>query len=251
MFDVAAHPVPRPRSWFTTREGVSCALSGLVHAAVWGATVAGVLWWGDRTLETTRFAGRQRVVHLQSQWAPDSPPPAVEVESAVQVVIEPTAARIENHHFRPATDVELVLQDVGEPAVTQRTEPAPETPPEPNSARPIPKAASSAAPSIAKAAAVPQTLGTEATTPPKFFANRPPVYPEAARMRGWHGTVLLNLSIDAEGRVTAVTLRESSGHAILDAEAIAAVKLWRAEPARRGGQAVATEEILPVRFVLR
>jgi len=49
-------------------------------------------------------------------------------------------------------------------------------------------------------------------------------YPEIAAQRGQQGTCLLRITIDRKGNVTDVTLLESSGHDILDDEAIRAVR---------------------------
>lgn len=57
--------------------------------------------------------------------------------------------------------------------------------------------------------------------------NRPPDYPAAARRRGWQGTVVIAFECDEHGLVVAALVRASSGHAILDAAALAAVRSWR------------------------
>ena len=49
-------------------------------------------------------------------------------------------------------------------------------------------------------------------------------YPEIAAQRGQQGTCLLRITIDRKGNVSDVTLLESSGHRILDDEAIRAVR---------------------------
>lgn len=54
-----------------------------------------------------------------------------------------------------------------------------------------------------------------------------PVYPLAARRRGWEGTVYLTLLLAPEGTVFTVELTKSSGYAVLDGAAIEAVKQWR------------------------
>ena len=54
--------------------------------------------------------------------------------------------------------------------------------------------------------------------------------------------------VSAEGRVEKIALWESCGHALLDRAAIRAVKLWRFDPARRAGVAIAKEILIPIRF---
>lgn len=71
--------------------------------------------------------------------------------------------------------------------------------------------------------------------------NPPPSYPRASQRLGEEGEVLLRLEIAADGRVVAVTVLESSGHARLDRAAREAVARWRFAPARRAGVAVEWE----------
>ncbi len=47
-----------------------------------------------------------------------------------------------------------------------------------------------------------------------------PIYPLIARRRGWKGTVDVGLVLLADGRVDTATLRRSSGHEVLDREAV-------------------------------
>jgi protein TonB len=76
-------------------------------------------------------------------------------------------------------------------------------------------------------------------------------YPAEARRRGWQGEVVLRVEVSAEGRADAVAILRSSGHAVLDEAALAAVRLWRFRPATRGGVPVAAPADVPVRFRLR
>jgi protein TonB len=57
--------------------------------------------------------------------------------------------------------------------------------------------------------------------------NPAPDYPELARLRRIQGTVVLQLAIDAAGRVAACELVGSSGSALLDAAARRAATRWR------------------------
>lgn len=99
-------------------------------------------------------------------------------------------------------------------------------------------------------AASPRDAGAGTREAPRFVNNRPPAYPETARQRRWQGTVYLRIRLDAVGTVVGVEVARSSGYPVLDAEAVNAVRQWRAEPARRDGRPVASEELLPVRFEL-
>lgn len=50
------------------------------------------------------------------------------------------------------------------------------------------------------------------------------VYPRAARRAGIQGTVILEVTIDGKGKISGAKVLESSGHSILDAAALRAVK---------------------------
>lgn len=78
-----------------------------------------------------------------------------------------------------------------------------------------------------------------------------PVYPETARRAGVEGITILKFEVQANGGVGAVMVERSAGHQDLDRAAIAAVRRWEFEPARRGRQPVAAWVTLPVRFELR
>jgi protein TonB len=52
------------------------------------------------------------------------------------------------------------------------------------------------------------------------------------------GTAVVVVAIQADGSVGEVRLRQSAGHAELDAAAVEAVKRWRFAPAQRRGVAV-------------
>lgn len=107
-----------------------------------------------------------------------------------------------------------------------------------------------AAPAPVPRVAIQQVAGVDEKTLPDFAGNRPPSYPSEAIRNGVEGTVVLRLHISDTGRVERVEVFESSGFAVLDDEAVAAVSGWQGRPARRRGEAVATVELLPVRFRL-
>jgi TonB family protein len=85
---------------------------------------------------------------------------------------------------------------------------------------------------------------------PRYRENRPPVYPGAARQRGYEGDVLIAAEVRADGRIGAVRIKRSSGYASLDDSALAAVRAWRFEPARRMGAVVDAWVEIPIRFKL-
>lgn len=80
--------------------------------------------------------------------------------------------------------------------------------------------------------------------------NRRPTYPEMSRRRGQEGTVMLELRVDANGRVTEVRVVESSGFSALDAAALETLREWRFRPAQRAGLPVAGSLTTAVHFRL-
>ena len=77
-----------------------------------------------------------------------------------------------------------------------------------------------------------------------------PEYPREARRLGKEGTVVLKISLDAAGEVTAVDVLETPGYG-LDESAREAVLRSRFRPAKVGGMPVPCQAILPVHFRLR
>lgn len=77
-----------------------------------------------------------------------------------------------------------------------------------------------------------------------------PVYPEAAREDGLQGTVHLQVQLDRGGQVLTVDWLRRSGVMLLDLAARDAVRDWRFEPARQGGEPVASALALSIRFQL-
>lgn len=85
---------------------------------------------------------------------------------------------------------------------------------------------------------------------PRYRENPPPGYPETARQRGYEGVVLIAVEILTDGRVGKAVVRQSSGYAILDHTAVAAVRDWKFVPAKRSGVPYKTWAELPIKFVI-
>ena len=63
----------------------------------------------------------------------------------------------------------------------------------------------------------------------------PPVYPQAEQRRRIGGTVVVAFDFDADGKVTAATVKTSSGNKNLDQAALVAVRQWTIEPPVENG----------------
>ncbi len=80
--------------------------------------------------------------------------------------------------------------------------------------------------------------------------NPKPPYPLLARRRGYEGRVLLSVVVRADGAGGGVTVKQSSGHAMLDEAALDTVRRWRFLPARRGATPVESRVDVPIVFRL-
>jgi len=59
-----------------------------------------------------------------------------------------------------------------------------------------------------------------------------PKYPQEARAKHWEGTGLLEVTLRPDGAAAKVTVLQSTGHSILDRDAVAALRQWRFQRAR-------------------
>src|SRR5262249_18800264 len=82
--------------------------------------------------------------------------------------------------------------------------------------------------------------------PPKPVRSPRPEYPDAAFRVHIEGVVLVEVVIDAQGRVARSRVVQSTP--ALDEAALATVRQWSFEPAMKHGQPVATFAHIPVRF---
>lgn len=104
------------------------------------------------------------------------------------------------------------------------------------------------APAIAFAQEEPLTAGSEGVPVPKKVKHVQPVYPAEALAQGIRGIVILDIVVDAHGRVASTSvLRSVAG---LDEAAIAAARQWEYEPAKVGGKPVSVRVTVPITFSL-
>jgi protein TonB len=163
--------------------------------------------------------------------APIAPPPVAEQPVPARVSLAPPPPS----SARPiAPPVTAPVHTNASAAVQQpkpRAEPLRKTeahspiqagPAEPKALKPILGAAKASSPAVS-GAEISEYQGAVITR--LAAAKR---YPEAARDRGPHGMAVVRFTIDASGQVVGVSLAQSAGDAILDAEALATVR--RASP---------------------
>jgi protein TonB len=87
---------------------------------------------------------------------------------------------------------------------------------------------------------------------PKILSQVYPTYPESMRQAGVAGIVILKVQILENGRAANVSVKQSSGHELLDESAVTAVAKWRFAPAeeKNTGRAVVCYTTVPVVFRL-
>jgi len=81
--------------------------------------------------------------------------------------------------------------------------------------------------------------------------NTKPHYPALARQQGLEGTVMLRLEIARNGQVQGVALVASSGHPLLDREAMETAKKWRYAPISLPNGKATTTTRVPFVFMLQ
>lgn len=97
--------------------------------------------------------------------------------------------------------------------------------------------------------------GAGSVVEPEFVQARivkhsEPPYPTGSIRASEEGTVMLNVFVGSDGRVSDVRVATSSGYQRLDSAAMKEVRTWRFAPATRGGQAISAWVNVPVKFEL-
>jgi periplasmic protein TonB len=191
-------------------------------------------------------------LHATVVWNVASHPEAIHTpprkhEVAVQIVTPPPPPKVEPPKPPPPRVVkrqvlpQIVTSKPDAPAVdTAPTEPA--------------VAVAPSAPEPAPVAPPPPPPPPEVVTAPfgraGYLNNPPPAYPATAARQGWQGTVLLRVRVLSTGRVDAVEVQKSSGHKLLDEEAMVTVRGWQFSPSKRGDTPIDGWATVPIEFKL-
>jgi protein TonB len=94
---------------------------------------------------------------------------------------------------------------------------------------------------------LPINSGPQLLTPPSELK---PAYPPSKLDNGEEATLRLKLTIDASGRVVAVDPVGRTDPVFLEAARRHLIAHWRYKPAIEGGRAVASSEVITLRFEL-
>lgn len=131
----------------------------------------------------------------------------------------------------------------------------PEPVPEPQKPEPLLQQQTELPPEPAEKPQEPAPPASAPVTAPRADAshlnNPAPPYPRLSRRLREEGTVLLQLLIEADGRISELEVFQSSGFPRLDQAALEAVRQWRFEPARQGDTAIAYRYQQPITFQLQ
>jgi periplasmic protein TonB len=159
------------------------------------------------------------------------PPPKPELETPKIPTVPPPQIRL---RVPPAPHAVKVVKQKIAPTPPK---PLPKRPPRPPMPPPRPVApVAPPAPTPARGIAATHTI---------------PPYPPMARRLGYQGSVLLDIVIGADGRVTRASVIGSSGHSRLDEAARTwVVGHWRYKPATQNGKLVTSRERVKVVFNL-
>jgi len=86
---------------------------------------------------------------------------------------------------------------------------------------------------------------------PNYNLNPKPIYPRAARKRGYEGKVKLKVFVLENGKVGKIEVARPSGYQILDKSALEAVKDWVFIPGKENGKEISSWVTVPITFQLK
>lgn len=215
------------------RPGLRLALGGslLLH----GVAVA---WMLQQPVPEPVDAAPLVQVAILEAPPPLAPPEPVRIETPPPIAVEAPDGRPEPEPLPEKKPEPEPVPDIVEQAPPEvPTEVVEPTPPEPEPAR------------VARVEAA-QTSVTPPVYEADYLSNPPPSYPRLSRRLREEGEVELRVRVSPAGQPVVVELARSSGSGRLDEAALRAVRDWRFEPARRGGQAVEAWVRVPILFKL-
>ncbi len=270
--DVICPPdLPMMRKLFS-QSSVSYGASAAVHAAMLLALGLHSSWLlRDEGAETDVIRPIQLVISGREVATASTTPTAFAIaapnetlvtEPETDVLVMPERAMVDRQEFFPVFGraVRTELSDIVAvaklpPPVAEPAESVGGAPAAPETAERIPRRQQAVAmAALPQAASEPEPIGLEGRDDlpiPRLIRNPPPRYPDRAAAQRLQGTTWLDVDVTARGEVGGVRVASSSGHPILDAAAVRAVRsTWRYEPARVGGRPKAMTVRVYVRFRL-
>ncbi len=200
----------------------------------------------DTPIEPQPVAALPPMPQADDGWLPLPPvveeqaPPQPQVQP--QPVVQPEPQEVEPQPLEPQPAVEA------QPRVTEQPTPAPQPAPQQPEVKPAAQSAVASAASVQQDADQ-QQAGVEAEALVSHLHQ--PRYPFLSRRRGEEGQAQVLVRVEADGRVTQVTLEHSSGFDRLDQAALDACRKSRFVPATENGQPVTSWARVPFVFSLK
>ncbi|MGF1677834.1 MAG: energy transducer TonB [Candidatus Methylacidiphilales bacterium] len=230
--------MPKARAW-----PICFGISVCIHLLFFLGTVLVVL--RPASEKTVAIGSRTLALHYVSN--PDLQPNLNQQELPAWVDSSPLE-RVSEIPIVPQLQLPSPSFTIPPPPPTPRTpSPRPVPPPNPDKAPTRPTATAPSSAPASKEAPPSSSLGATLRRSPT------PRYPSAAQRDGVSGvTTLLKVTISPKGHVTRCMVVQSSGRLDMDQSALETVlKKWLFEPARQGNQAVSTEEIIRIDWILK
>ena len=224
------HVPSRQRPVLGRREAV---LLGLFALTLHGA----VIYWLSQRTEPVLPEVPVQIPPMTIEFAAPPPPPEPIIEPPPPPVVEELAVKPPPPEPPPKPKPQPPKpkpKPVPKPVEPPPTPPKAETPPTPPAPTPPPAAPVETPPSANAA----------------YLKNPAPEYPSLAQRRGWEGTVLLRVHVQANGKPSEIQVQKSSGRDALDEAAVRAVKRWSFVPAKRGDETIAGWVTVPLDFRL-
>jgi periplasmic protein TonB len=265
-FEVAAvqivqvFPEATARRSSRRRQVAAWGISVVIHAATLSALAAPFV--GPSSIALLGGDSSVVSVELMATRADAAPEPVEDRPTIVRTETEPPAiaadvlpterfakASLSSRMPAAAASADRIQTPMASLPLLSKAERPSKTEPPLAPAAALPKRSRKLPTPILTAVAISRSIGFDRTLP-RALDNPQPVYPEAAIANRWHGQVLLRLSVTEAGRVQRVEIAASSGVAVLDEAAVAAVRQWRFQPATQDSVPVGTSVLLPVVFEL-
>ena len=227
------------------------------YAVLASILIHALLLFGFSQRDAARGAAPSAPIEARLVELPDPPPappaPPAPVRPSVDPVVPQSARKPPATRAVPKAAPEAPVAQPApsaSPAPTPPLEAAIEMPTEP--AKPYPSLAPPAAPSVERADAVDTAeradaadgvdMGSVAQYRLQILGAAPgyKIYPAVARENNWEGLVVARLVMAPNGRIASLTVQKSSGHRVLDQQALEmfrkAASAVQVPPALRGKQ---------------
>lgn len=224
----------------------SLALSLGVHGAAFGAALLVVLGGRPGAREPGVPTVMVAAAEPSSAWKLEPPPEPVPSEVEAPLLPAPELVPTEVPLDAPAESLVSAEAPLSVPVLDWNTLLVDARPLE----RLVRRAEAAPLEPVQVAEAVAPLVPRGESRPPRLLEGPPPAYPRIAKRLQQEGSVLLELEVDAGGRVAAAHVLESSGFERLDEAAREGVLAWRFEPALRDGAPVTERFRHRIQFVL-